>query len=186
MFKNIFIYIILFLNFSIFGSASNSSEFKYTSSWDVKEKKFNYLVFKDNNYTYVSIENLDNYIKQFSFKIKTYNYSNIPEKKGLLCNTSNIDKIKFIDQFTFIIEKYEKTVAKFSTFKYDCLLISIENIIFFPSYYYLEKIKYLQTISRINNKKLIKKNKCSDIAFSKGNNDIFASRSFFIECMKKN
>lgn len=153
MFKNIFIYIILFLNFFIFNSISNSMEFEYISSWDLKEKNLNYLVFKDNNYTYASIENTDYYIKELSFKIKTYNYIKIPEKKSFLCNTSNIDKINFIDQVIFTIKNYEKTLSKFSTFKYDCLLISIENIIYSKSYYYSEKIRYLPKLLELNNKK---------------------------------
>ena len=186
MFKNIFIYIILFLNLFIFNSISNSMEFEYISSWDLKEKNLNYLVFKDNNYTYASLENIDYYVKELSFKIKTYNHIKIPEKKSFLCNTSNIDKIKFVDQVSFTINNYEKTLSKFSTPKYDCLLISIENIIYHKPYYYLEKIKYLQKSTRNNDEKLLKNNKCTNIAYSKGNDDIFASRSFFIECIKKN
>ena len=84
MFKNIFIYITLFLIFLFLSSASNSMEFEYISSWDLKEKNLNYLVFKDNNYTYASVENIDYYTKQLSFKIKTYNYIKIPEKKSFL------------------------------------------------------------------------------------------------------
>ena len=80
MFKNIFIYITLFFNFFIFNSISNSMEFEYISSWDLKEKNLNYLVFKDNNYTYASVENIDYYVKQLSFKIKT-NYIRYLRKK---------------------------------------------------------------------------------------------------------
>ena len=126
--RNKFSIIFIFFFISCTLSSKANIKLNHVSSWDLRKSDSNFLLYKDDYYTYLIYNNLDYFLNNEKIIIKTHILENFSNKNGNLLCGNILDKTKEVETKIIKIDHIKNQIkTKFFTKNYDCVTLEFKK-----------------------------------------------------------